>query len=101
MPATPIEYALMAGAAYETTRGEINRIPHPNGWEPLDPDKSLEHRQNDFSGFEAAAFIKGGNDIAISFAGTYPGQWQDIAADIALGTGNLARESVSGLAIQH
>ena len=30
--ASQIEYALMAGGSYITTRPEINRFPAPDGW---------------------------------------------------------------------
>jgi hypothetical protein len=30
--ATEIEYALMAGTSYVSTRSEINRFPAPQGW---------------------------------------------------------------------
>lgn len=34
---TAIEYALMAGHAYRTTRDETNWIPVPLGWTPFFP----------------------------------------------------------------
>jgi hypothetical protein len=51
---TNIEYALMAGYAYFSTRDEINRFPLPFGWVaiPQDPEDS---------GFEAST--KGVRDI--------------------------------------
>lgn len=65
--ATEIEYALMAGASYISTRSDINRFPAPPGWTEI-----LEFRRSDPStGFEAASFTKG-TDIVISFAGTNP-----------------------------
>jgi Ca2+-binding RTX toxin-like protein len=81
-----IEYALMAGAAYESTRKDPNKIPSPDGWKKLDPQ--LWHTKNDASGFEAVAFVKD-NTIVISYAGTYPEQKQDLVADGMLGTGIL------------
>ena len=78
---TAIDYALLAGASYFDTRKEINRFPIPQGWADL-----LRH-DGQPSGFEAAAF-RNGNDIVISYAGTYPGDISgDIMADIWLGTG--------------
>jgi len=78
MPST-IEYALMAGSAYYSTRDDINRIPRPDGWEQL---PGFNRRQDDTCGFEAAAFVKGG-EIVISFAGTYDKSLADKAADVA------------------
>ncbi|WP_176451945.1 putative Ig domain-containing protein [Rhodoferax sp. TH121] len=69
--ATNIELALMAGAAYESTRNEKNRLPTPVDW------ASLKHETQD-SGFEAVAFVgegstlKTSSEIIISFAGTDP-----------------------------
>ncbi|WHZ22882.1 MAG: hypothetical protein OJF47_001994 [Nitrospira sp.] len=63
--ATEVEYALMAGRVYQSTRATINWLPDPQslGW-------TEEHvPQPQSSGFEAAAFQKG-NEIVISFAGT-------------------------------
>lgn len=46
-----IEYSLMAGRAYQSTRAPINLFPVPTGWdEPLDKRKVLP------SGFEAGYF---------------------------------------------
>jgi Ca2+-binding RTX toxin-like protein len=89
MPDIKLDYALMAGAAYFSTRGDVNRIPAPAGWIPLDPTAGLDHRQIDLSGFEAAAFTNGSNEIVISFAGNYPGQPQDFNAAAALAAGYL------------
>lgn len=62
-----IDRALMAGAAYFSTRQEINRIPIPQGW-----TERTEFRVNgDSSGFEAISFQRG-NEIVISYAGTNP-----------------------------
>ena len=79
---TTIEYALMAGASYVDTRALINRFPTPNGW------VKSNHQTKD-SGFEAVSFTKG-NDIVISYAGTYPGQLTDLVANawLALGSGS-------------
>ena len=77
--ATELEYALMAGAAYFSTRAPINQFPVPTGWTQL--GTSLDNS----SGFEAVAFQQG-NNIVISYAGTYPGV-ADITADGLLGLG--------------
>ncbi len=82
---TPIEYALMAGAAYDSTRKEPNKIPWPDGWSELGKDKNLNHRLSTVTGFEAVAFVKDKN-IVVSFAGTFPGML-DFGADLLLGAG--------------
>ena len=64
--ATTLDFALLAGAAYFSTRGENNRFPIPSGW-----SEKLENRDNDGqTGFEARTF-QNGSDIVISYAGTY------------------------------
>src|SRR3989344_6597338 len=63
---TTIEYALMAGASYISTRADINQFPVPDGWL-----ERVDKRQVLPSGFEATYFTKG-NEIVISFAGTGP-----------------------------
>jgi len=83
-----IDYALMAGASYISTRSVINRFPVPQGWaEQLD----LRAR-NDSSGFEATTFksTANPNEIVISFAGTNPNSLldPDNAANIGLAFGN-------------
>ena len=62
--ATDIEYALMAGRAYQSTRAAINLLPDLQalGWAEF-------FLQQQPSGFEAISFQKGTN-IVISFAGT-------------------------------
>jgi Ca2+-binding RTX toxin-like protein len=63
--ASEVEYALMAGRVYQSTRATINWLPDLRsfGWsEDFAP-------QPQSSGFEAASFQKG-NEIVISFAGT-------------------------------
>ena len=84
---TEIEYALMAGQAYRTTRAELNWIPAPQGWVPFFPvpDPTNPGFQAT-SGFEAISFQRG-NEIVISFAGTDPSQPGDLLADAALGMG--------------
>ncbi|MCR4345789.1 MAG: hypothetical protein NUV55_01080 [Sulfuricaulis sp.] len=59
------EYALMAGAAYISTRDDINKIPVPLGWEEV----LGSYANLTSSGFEAISFRRG-NEIVISFAGT-------------------------------
>lgn len=76
-----IDYALMAGAAYRSTRSGINRLPAPPEWhEILGSFVSLP------SGFEAVSFQKG-NEIVISLAGTGPGLNVDWFANAGLATG--------------
>lgn len=83
---TDIEYALMAGASYISTRADINRFPTPDGW----VEKVIK-RQAWGSGYEATYFVSQcSNDIVISFAGTDPGDWMgDMGTNIALAAGNL------------
>ncbi len=82
---TAIEYALMAGHAYRTTRDEINWIPAPQGWTPFFPvpDPSTPFFPAT-AGFEAISFTNG-TEIVISFAGT--GGDGDWANNILLITG--------------
>ena len=80
---TELEYALMSGGSYLSTRHQRNQFPTPNGWTQL--DTSLD----DSSGFEAVAFLQQGTNptnIVISFAGTNFGV-ADLEADAALGSG--------------
>lgn len=62
--ATEVEYALMAGRVYQSTRATINWLPDLQslGWTEF-------FLQQQPSGFEAVSFQKG-NEIVISFAGT-------------------------------
>ncbi|MBN1364872.1 MAG: hypothetical protein JW976_08720 [Syntrophaceae bacterium] len=76
-----IDCALMAGAVYKKSRNQINILPNPNGWETFNY-KTTE------SGFEAVSFRKG-NEIVISFAGTYPRDIKDWVTDYALANGNF------------
>ena len=62
---TSIEYALMAGVAYRSTRDPVNRFPTPSEW------SELQYRNLPDSGFEAVAFQKG-SEIVISYSGTDP-----------------------------
>ncbi|MDK2742943.1 MAG: hypothetical protein NDI90_08500 [Nitrospira sp. BO4] len=80
---TTLEYALLAGVSYRSTRTEINRFSVPTGWSEI-PNS---HRNLNDSGFEAVALRKG-TDIVISYAGTYEKDIiGDIFADIGLATG--------------
>ncbi|OGT04441.1 MAG: hypothetical protein A2143_05570 [Gallionellales bacterium RBG_16_57_15] len=75
-----IEYALMAGGSYISTRPEINQFPIPQGW------VSFNHQSLD-TGFEAVTFTNG-SEIVISFAGTGPfgdGDWLNGNIPLALG----------------
>ena len=78
---TDIEYALMAGRAYQITRDQINQFPTPQGWlelahVPKNPDYPMF---TETSGFEAVSFqnIANPNEIVISFAGTNPSSMVD------------------------
>jgi 3-dehydroquinate synthetase len=59
MTASIVEYSLMAGNAYESTRTDVNRIPFPagSGWARL--GGGLDSRVDDVTGFEAKAFQRG------------------------------------------
>lgn len=67
---TAIEYALMAGASYISTRAETNRLPAPDGWSSIKYDNSPN------SGFKVVSFVRTATtlqtstEIVISFAGT-------------------------------
>ena len=81
--ATTLEYALLAGVSYRSTRTEINRFPAPTEWSEI-PNS---HQNLNDSGFEAISFQRG-TDIIISYAGTYDKDITgDIFADIGLATG--------------
>jgi len=60
--ATDLEYALMAGGSYISTRSGDNQFPVPGSW------TEFNHKTK-ISGFEAVAF-QNGNEIVISYAGT-------------------------------
>lgn len=90
---TTIEYALMAGHAYRTTRDAINWIPVPQGWTPFFPIPDLTTASvfTATHGFEAISFTKGAK-IVISFAGTDPSDLSgDVLANVGLaaGTGSI------------
>jgi len=79
-----VELALLAGASYESSRSDINKIPVPDGWSALNiagwpygsqrrPETNVPGRvywQDSSTGFEAAAYVKG-SEVVVSFAGTY------------------------------
>lgn len=78
-----LEYALMAGASYISTRLDANWFPVPQQW----GERTDLRVKDDSSGFEATSFSNG-TELVISYAGTYPKDLTgDIAADVALGTG--------------
>jgi hypothetical protein len=53
--ATDIEYALMAGASYISTRPDVNKFPVPVGW-----TERRDKRESDpVSGFEATQNQRG------------------------------------------
>jgi hypothetical protein len=83
--ATDIEYALMAGASYISTRPDVNKFPVPVGW-----TERRDKRESDpVSGFEATYFTKG-DEIVISFAGTDPKDKSgDLVADLWLAGGSI------------
>lgn len=88
-----IDYALMAGASYISTRAGINQFPVPLSW------TGIRHENpQDGSGFEAISFINGADlshstEIVISFAGTDPKDIiGDIAVDLALAAGTLSAQ---------
>ena len=85
---TEIEYALMAGHAYRTTRDEINWFPIPQGWAPFFPvPDSTTLNFPTTGGFEAVSF-KRNDEIVISYAGTYDKDYLgDWIADAGLATG--------------
>ncbi|MHB0986531.1 MAG: putative Ig domain-containing protein [Sulfuricella sp.] len=78
-----IDYALMAGASYISTRPDINKFPIPADWATI----PSSHFNDSSTGFEAVAFQKG-TDIVISYAGTYDKDYfGDMVADVGLATG--------------
>ncbi|MGB3225127.1 MAG: hypothetical protein WBB23_20210, partial [Desulforhopalus sp.] len=87
--ATQLELSLMANRAYQSSpsRTPINTSPAPDGWE------EKRHDVNPDSGFEAVSFQRG-NEIVISFAGTYPKSGADLLADIELAAGNLHQQLI-------
>jgi Ca2+-binding RTX toxin-like protein len=86
--ATILEYALMAGASYDSTRKDKNKIPVPQGWAEVTNSES--YYRDPSSGFEVIAFQRG-NEIVISYAGTYDKDIRgDMVADAALGMGGAS-----------
>lgn len=91
-----IEYALMAGRAYQTTRDPINQfpiLPVTQGWIEIAhvPNNPSFPQFTGTDGFEAVAFQRG-NEIVISYAGTNPNDGilppgPDNSANIGLATG--------------
>ena len=83
MTISTVDYALMAGNAYQSTESPtLNRIPFPlegSAWQPLDGE--LGYRLE--GGFEATAY-KNGNETVISFAGTGPGFTVDYLSNALL-----------------
>ena len=83
---TPIEYAEMAGDAYISNYGLINRFPVPVGWTEF---KYVSQS----SGFEAISLYNGttiadSTQIVISFAGTDPtsiADWTQANIPLAFG----------------
>ena len=76
-----IEYALMAGNSYISTRPEMNQLPAPQNW------VSFFYQSLD-TGFEAVSFTNG-TDIVISYAGTDPASAADLASDVILSGGSI------------
>ena len=98
------QYALMAGAAYTSTRTENNRIPWPQaqGWFPFWPPtlyatlsdlgfsieaNSIRHSS---SGFEARVFSNG-SETVIAYAGTDLVSW-DMLANVELAAGAYSEQ---------
>lgn len=82
--ATIPQYSIMAGAAYKSSRDDINRFPVPTGWTPM-------RHETLPSGFEAVTFKNNTTgEIVISFAGTNdPADW---ATNFSLATGFNAQQ---------
>lgn len=79
---TTLDYALLVGAAYYSTRAEVNRIPIPDEWNEVVEERVADTQ----TGFEARTFQKG-PEIVISFAGTYDKSAVDKLADVNLAQG--------------
>ena len=70
---TDLEYALMAGRAYQTNRNAINWLSAPTGWAEFFHVPNSPLFTPSSSGFEAVSFSRGtgaNKEIVISFAGT-------------------------------
>jgi hypothetical protein len=86
-----VEYAMMAGRVYQSTRTPKNYLPDLSslGWSEYAHAADLSNPAFPTTGgFEATSFQRG-NEIVISYAGTYPsdftGDWE---ANVGLGSGN-------------
>jgi len=80
----------MAVRAYQTTRGEENLFPIPEGWTEFFHVPNATTPTS--SGFEAVPFQRG-NEIVISFAGTDSSDFLgDMVADAALGAGLVSTQ---------
>jgi len=93
--ATSLEYALMAGRAYITTRRSINQFPVPNSWTEFFHVPSPAFPVTGSNGFEAISFQRG-SEIVISFSGTdfadFSGDWTQ--ANFPLAFGDLGTQLV-------
>jgi len=93
--ATSLEYALMAGRAYITTRSSINQFPVPNSWTEFFHVPSPAFPVTGSNGFEAISFQRG-SEIVISFSGTdfadFSGDWTQ--ANFPLAFGDLGTQLV-------
>lgn len=82
--ASDLEYALMSGRAYFSTRGAPNRFPDSfNNWVDIDDEEDPS------TGFEARTFRRG-NEIVIAYAGTHSSA--DFHADATLGSGQYSEQ---------
>jgi Ca2+-binding RTX toxin-like protein len=94
------EYALLADAVYISTRGLINQIPYPEGWEPTSQYEHVTFGD----GFEAAAYrkvVNGQVEIVISFAGTYPTSLLDWQNNALLASGQIGSSQLIDAAIYY
>ena len=82
-----IDYALMAGSVYVSSRNIINELPTPAGWIPF----NYQLPSGLSASFEAVSFVNGG-DIVISYAGTNPTSIPDWANNIVLGLTTITGE---------
>jgi len=83
--ATLIDYALMSGGAYVSTRPEINQFPVPQDWSTTDHVTS-------WTGFEVISYVNNAsNEVVISYAGTEGFISRDNLANVpmALGAGSF------------
>jgi len=85
---TNLEYALMAGRAYQTNRGDFNWFSVPTGWNEFFHVPNNPAFTPSSSGFEATSFINdAGTEIVISYAGTDALFSVDNFANFGLATG--------------